>query len=80
MNNEANSDDDETEPSPKAQEVVKKQISEKIEHPSTSIEFQGLRDLPKPLQFELNLLSTHLNIDRDSIMGTLKLIDVATEM
>jgi hypothetical protein len=29
MNNEANSDDDETEPSPKAQEVVKKQISEK---------------------------------------------------
>jgi hypothetical protein len=54
MNNEANSDDDETEPSPKAQEVVKKQISEKIEHPSTSIEFQGLRDLPKPLQFELS--------------------------
>jgi hypothetical protein len=79
MNND-NSDDDDKEPSPKVQEVVTKQISEKIEHPSTSIEFQGLRDLPKPLQFELTLLSTHLNIDRDSVMGTFKLKDVATEM
>lgn len=80
MNNEANSDDEDKETSPKVQEKVTKIISEKIEYPSTSIEFQGLRDMPKPLQFELTLLSTHLNIDRDSIMGTFKLIDVALEM
>jgi Ca2+-binding EF-hand superfamily protein len=41
-------------PVPKPKKLWKNRFQKKIEHPSTSIEFQGLRDLPKPLQFEVS--------------------------
>jgi hypothetical protein len=39
-----------------------------------------MRDLLKPLKFETTFLSTHLNIDRDSIIGTFTLKEIQEDV
>ena len=58
----------------------KAKLADEIGRPFTSIEFLGMRDLQKPLKFEVQLVSTYLNIDRDQILGTFSLKEISEDV
>jgi len=61
-------------------EEVRKRLCNEIVKPSFTLEFQGMRDLQKPMKFEIQVQSTHLNIDRDQILGSFTLKEIAEDM
>lgn len=48
--------------------------------PSSAIEFLGARDKANPLKFELRLVCSYLNIDRDAVIGTFSLKEIDAEI
>lgn len=67
-------------PSKDLGQAKKQRLADDIAKPVTSIEFVGMRDLQKPLKFEVQLVSTHLNIDRDQILGSFALKDISEDV
>lgn len=81
MNDDVNSEEENEEKETQNEsKAVRKQITDMIKRPSVVIEFLGMRDLQKPLSFELTLLNSYLNIDRDQLLGSLRIKDIAQDI